>query len=188
MPDLKNARIAVLAADDFEEVELTKPVEAFRDAGARVDVIAPHGGKLQAMQHDQKSIRVEIDRMLQDASPEDYDAVVLPGGALNADFLRMDGEARRFVQAMDQDGKVIAAICHAPWLLVSAELVAGKTLTSYPTLQDDIRNAGGEWVDREVVTDGNWITSRKPDDLPAFNREAMAAVERSLQATAGHGA
>jgi len=183
MPDLSNARVAVLATDNFEEVELTEPVQAFKDAGARVDVIAPHGEKIQAMQHDKKSIRVAVDRTLGEARPDDYDAVVLPGGAMNADFLRVDEQAQQFVRAMDHAGKTVAAICHAPWLLVSAGLTKGKTLTSYPTLRDDIANAGGSWVDEEVVVDGNWVTSRKPDDLPAFNREAMSMLERTRVAT-----
>lgn len=183
MPQLSNARVAVLVTDNFEEVELTDPVQAFKDAGARVDVIAPHGEKIQAMQHDKKSIRVSVDRTLDEARAEEYDAVLLPGGAMNADFLRVDERAQAFVREMDEAGKTVAAICHAPWLLVSAGLTKGKTLTSYPTLRDDIENAGGSWVDEEVVVDDNWVTSRKPDDLPAFNREAVAMLERTRSAS-----
>lgn len=179
MPDLSNARIAVLATDYFEESELTEPMRALRDAGAQVDVIAPHAASLQAMQHEKKSIRIPVDRTLDEARPEDYDALVLPGGALNADALRVEPKAQQFAKQMDADGKVMAVICHAPWLLVSSGLVEGKTLTSYPTLRDDIENAGGKWVDQEVVVDGNWVTSRKPDDLPAFNREAIALLKQS---------
>ena len=185
MAELSNARVAVLATDSFEEVELTEPVRAFTEAGARVDVIAPHTGKLQAMQHDQRSIRVPVDRLLQDVRPEEYDAVVLPGGVMNADLLRTNTEAQEFVRSIDRAGKVVAAICHAPWLLVSAGMTEGKTLTSYHTLRDDIENAGGSWVDEEVVVDGNWVTSRKPDDLPAFNREAMELLRQSQAVSSG---
>lgn len=182
MPELNGARVAVLATDLFEESELTEPMRALQDAGARVDVIAPHAGSIQAMQHEKKSITVQVDRTLDDADPNDYDGVILPGGAMNADALRVEPKAQEFVRAMEADGKPLAVICHAPWLLVSAGLVEGKTLTSYPTLRDDIQNAGGQWVDEEVVVDGNWITSRKPDDLPAFNREALALLEESRAA------
>ncbi len=181
MPDLSNARVAVLSANNFEESELTEPVEALRAAGAQVDVVSPRAGRLQAMQHDQRSILVDVDRTLAEAHPDEYDAVILPGGALNADFLRAEPAAQEFVRAIDEAGKVVAAICHAPWLLVSAGLVGGKTITSYPTIRDDIENAGGTWVDEEVRVDGNWVTSRKPDDLPAFNREAMALIEGAKQ-------
>jgi protease I len=123
------------------------------------------------MRHDERDDRFVADMLLKDAQPEEFDAVMLPGGALNADVLRMDTAARDIVQQIDAAGKAIAAICHAPWLLVSAKLVKGRRLTSYYTLQDDIRCAGGQWEDQEVVLDKNWVTSRKPDDIPAFNRE-----------------
>jgi protease I len=123
------------------------------------------------MRHDERDDRFVADILLKDAQPEEFDAVMLPGGALNADVLRMDTAARDIVQQIDAAGKAIAAICHAPWLLVSAKLVKGRRLTSYYTLQDDIRCAGGRWEDQEVVLDKNWVTSRKPDDIPAFNRE-----------------
>lgn len=173
MAQAADLRVAVIATDGFEEAELTEPVKALRNAGARVDIIAPHSGSIQAFRHHDKSITVPVDRTLDEANPEEYLAVVLPGGALNADEMRTNPKMQTFMRAMDQAHKPMAVICHAPWELVSAGLARGRTMTSWPTVQDDIRNAGGVWVDREVVVDGNLITSRKPDDLPAFNRELL---------------
>src|SRR5437764_14098649 len=170
MAELSDCRVAVLATDGVEEVELTEPTRALREAGARVEVLAPKGGSIQAFKHFDKSNTLTVDGTLAEARPEDYDAVVLPGGALNADALRVVPEAPAFVQAAQEAGKPIAVICHGPWLLISAGLVRGRTLTSYHTIQDDVRNAGGTWVDRDVVEDGNWVSSRQPSDLPAFNR------------------
>ncbi|HEY7849049.1 MAG TPA: type 1 glutamine amidotransferase domain-containing protein [Ktedonobacterales bacterium] len=178
MAQAADDRVAVIATDGFEEAELTEPVKALRDAGVKVDIIAPHGGSIQAFRHHDKSITVKVDRTLGAANPEDYLAVVLPGGALNADALRMNTEMHDFIHAMDDAHKPMAIICHAPWELVSAGLARGRTMTSWPTLQDDIRNAGGQWVDREVVVDGNLITSRKPDDLPVFNRELLQRLTK----------
>jgi len=179
MADLSNYRIAVLVTDGVEESELTEPVLALRDVGARVDVIAPHDGHVQAMRHHDKSITIAVDRTLDEARADEYDAVLLPGGALNADALRVEARAQQFVQAMNRDDKPMSVICHAPWLLVSADLVDGRTLTSYHTIRDDIENAGGNWVDQEVVVDGNLVTSRRPRDIPAFNRETLALLERA---------
>lgn len=173
MTDLSNFRVAVLVTDGFEEVELTKPVKALKEAGARVEVLSTKSGQVQAFQHHDKGTTVSVDRTLNEAQTSEYDAVLLPGGALNADELRMEAKVQSFLQQMQQAGKPFAVICHAPWELVSANLVRGRTLTSFYTIQDDIRNAGGNWVDQEVVVDGNWVTSRKPDDLPAFNREML---------------
>jgi protease I len=167
---LKGVRVAILATDGVEKIELTLPRLALEEAGADTVLVAPKP-EIQSMKHAEKDERFVADMTLSDANPEDFDAVMLPGGALNADVLRMETEARDIVQHIDAAGKPIAAICHAPWLLVSAGLVKGRHLTSYHTLQDDIRCAGGEWEDREVVVDRNWVTSRKPDDIPAFNRE-----------------
>lgn len=173
MTDLSNFRVAVLATDGFEEAELTEPVRALKEAGARVEVLSTKSGQIQAFRHHDKGTTVSVDRLLDQAQPSEYDAVLLPGGALNADTLRMEPKVQSFLQEMQQAGKPFASICHAPWELVSANLVKGRTLTSYYTIQDDIRNAGGNWVDREVVVDGNWVTSRQPDDIPAFNREML---------------
>lgn len=173
MTDLSNLRVAVLATDGFEEAELTEPVRALREAKAKVDIISTKTGQIQAFRHHDKGSTVSADRTLEQIQPNDYDAVLLPGGALNADTLRMEKKAQSFLQQMQQAGKPFAAICHAPWVLISAKLVQGRTLTGYYTIQDDIRNAGGNWVDREVVVDGNWVTSRQPDDIPAFNQEML---------------
>ena len=173
MSALDNFRVAMLATDGAEEAELTEPAKALGQAGAKVDVISTRAGRIQAFKHHDKSITVPVDRTLDDANPDDYDALMLPGGALNADQMRIVPQAQRFIRAMADANKPLAVICHAPWELVSADLVRGRTLTSWATLQDDIRNAGGTWVDREVVADGNLVTSRGPQDLPAFNREMI---------------
>lgn len=173
MANLSNLRVAVLATDGFEEAELTKPVQALKEAGARVEVLSNKSGQIQGFQHHDKSKMVSVDRVIDEVQPDDYDAVLLPGGALNTDTLRVEPKVRSFLQQMQQAGKPFAIICHAPWELISANLVQGRTLTSYYTIQDDIRNAGGNWIDREVVVDGNWVTSRQPDDIPAFNQEML---------------
>lgn len=178
MTNVAQKHIAILATDGFEEAELIQPWQALREAHAQVDVIAPHGGTIQGFNHDTKADAVPVDRTLDEANPQEYDAVVLPGGALNADAMRMQPKVQAFVKAMMAAQKPMAVICHAPWELVSAGLVRGRTLTSYPTIQDDIRNAGGKWVDREVVVDGNLVTSRKPSDIRAFNREFMALLAK----------
>ena len=174
MPAICEARILIVATDGFEETELTEPAKALREAGARVDVLSTKGGQIQAFRHHDKSIKVDVDRTLDEATPDQYDALVLPGGALNADQLRVEPKVQSFLQAMQRAGKPMAVICHAPWELVSAGLAGGRTITSYHTIQDDIRNAGGSWQDREVVRDRHWVTSRQPSDLPAFNRELIA--------------
>jgi protease I len=184
MSELNGLRVAVLATDGFEEPELTEPVKALQEAGAQVTVLSPRAGEIQGVRHDiDKTIKVKVDRTIRDASPEEFDAVHLPGGALNADAMRMVPEVQAFLRAMQEAGKPIGVICHAPWELVSAGLVRGRTLTSYHTLQDDIRNAGGRWVDREVVEDGNWVSSRQPSDLPAFNRALIRLFARLLVAS-----
>jgi len=173
MADLNSFRVAMLATDGFEERELTEPKQALERAGARVDVIAPKRGDIQAFRHHDKSITVPVDRTLDEARPEEYDAVMLPGGALNADALRVEPKAKRFLRAMWEAGRPFAVICHAPWELVSAGLAEGRRLTSYHTIQDDLKNAGADWRDEEVVVDGQLVTSRQPDDIPAFNREML---------------
>jgi len=173
MAVLHDFRVAMLATDGFEESELTRPKQALEDAGARVDVIAPKRGEIQAFRHHDKSITVPVDRTLDEVRPEEYDGVMLPGGALNADALRVEPTAKRFLRAMWEAGRPFAVICHAPWELVSAGLAEGRRLTSYHTIQDDLKNAGADWVDEEVVVDGHLVTSRQPDDLPAFHREML---------------
>ncbi len=173
MAELRELRVAVIATDGFEEVELTDPVRALKEAGARVDIIAPKRGEIQGFRHHDKAGKVQVDRTLAEIRPDEYDAVMLPGGALNADAIRVEPALQAFLQALQNAGKPFAVICHAPWELVSAGLVRGRTLTSYHTIRDDVQNAGGNWVDRDVVVDGNWVTSRQPGDLPAFNREML---------------
>lgn len=169
--DLKGCRVAVIATDGVEEVELTQPVNFLKEQGAEVYVIAPHSGEIQAFRHHDKSIRIPVDQKLSEVSASDYDGVVLPGGALNADQIRVVPEMKNFLREYAAQNRPLAAICHAPWSLISADLVRGRTLTSYHTLADDVRNAGGEWVDEQACVDENWVTSRNPDDLAAFTRE-----------------
>src|ERR671933_1984272 len=180
MADLSSLRVAVLATDGFEEAELTEPVRVLKETSARVEILSTKSGQIQAFRHHDKGTMVSVDRLLDQAKPSEYDAVLLPGGALNADTLRMGSKVQSFLQEMQQAGKPFAIICHAPWVLVSAGLVRGRTLTSYYTIQDDIRNAGGTWVDREVVVDDNWVTSRQPSDLAAFKRAMIELFSRSV--------
>ncbi len=168
---LEGKRIAILATDGFEQVELTKPRQALLDAGARVDVIAPHGGTIQGMQHHEKGESVRVDRTLAEARELDYDALMLPGGVANPDALRLERDAILFVKGFVDGDKPIAAICHGPWTLIDAGGVRGKNLTSWPSLKTDLGNAGAHWVDKPVVVDGRLVTSRKPDDIPAFNKD-----------------
>jgi protease I len=169
MPDLKGLRVAILATDGVEQAELTEPRKFLDQAGARTTLFAPKTGQIQAMQHSEKGDKIKVDQEISQADPADFEAVLLPGGVANADHLRMDEDARRFVRDMHKAGKPIAAICHAPWLLISAGLTKGRKMTSYFTLQDDLRNAGAHWTDQEVVRDEHWVTSRQPSDIPAFN-------------------
>jgi protease I len=174
MSKLTGLRVAVVATDGFEESELTEPVKALRDAGAVVTIVSLAHSHIQAVRHDlDKTIKTKVDRTIGDITADEFDAVHLPGGTVNADSLRMVPEVQVFLREMQDTGKPISAICHAPWELVSAGLVLGRTLTSYHSIQDDIRNAGGNWVDQEVVVDGNWVTSQQPSDLPAFNRAML---------------
>lgn len=179
MADLSGKKVAVLATDYFEEAELTEPVKALKKAGAAVDVIAPHSGEIEGLNHVDPGQSVQVDKTLESANPEDYDGLVVPGGAVNADSLRMDEKARDFIRKIMGENKPTAVICHGPWLLVSAGLARGKHLTSFFTIQDDMRNAGAEWTDQEVVQDGNLITNRKPGDLAAFNDALIAALAQS---------
>lgn len=171
--ELSNIRVAILVTDGFEQVEMEKPRKALDDAGAKTVLISPEGGKVQGMNHTDQGDKFKVDLTMDKAKAEEFDAVLLPGGVVNADKLRMDEGARQFVRAMQSSAKPIAVICHGPWLLVSAGLVRGRHLTSYYTVQDDIHNAGGNWTDQETVLDRNWVSSRKPDDIPAFNKAML---------------
>ena len=178
--DLNGLRVAILLDTDFEQVEMTKPRQALEDAGARCALVSPQK-EVTGMRHDEKWDTFAVDQSLDAADPEQFDAVLLPGGALNADSLRVNQKAQEFVRAIDRAGKPMAVICHAPWLLVSAGIAKGRHLTSYHTIQDDLRNAGANWEDREVIVDRNLITSRQPSDIPAFNREMMRVFTDSAR-------
>jgi protease I len=166
--ELQGKRVAIMATDGFEQSELTEPLKALRNAGASVDVIAPHGGEIQGMRHHDKGDKVRVDKTLDQVKAEDYDDLVLPGGVANPDALRTDPRAVAFVRAFFDAKKPVAAICHGPWTLIEADVVRGCEVTSWPSLKTDLKNAGARWVDREVVVDNGLVTSRKPDDLPAF--------------------
>jgi len=167
--ELQGKRIAILAATGVEQVELEQPRDAVESAGAQTEVVSIEEDEIQAMNHDiDKGDKIAVDRLVSEASPDDYDALILPGGTMNPDNLRQDEHAVRFVQDFFRAGKPVGVICHAPWTLVEADLVRGRTLTSYPSVRTDIRNAGGNVVDEEVVTDQGLVSSRSPDDLPAF--------------------
>jgi protease I len=172
--ELQGKRVAFLMANEgVEQVEFIEPRKAVEEAGAEVDVIAPEKEPIQAFNHLDKADIFEVDKTTSEAKADDYDGVVLPGGVANPDQLRMDKDAVRFLREFFAAGKPVGAICHAPWMLVEADVVDGREVTSYPSVQTDIRNAGGNWVDREVVVDSGLVTSRKPDDLPAFNSKIV---------------
>jgi protease I len=179
--NLAGIRVAAIATDGVEESELLQPKKALEEAGAEVKVISPKSGSIQGLKHIEKASQIPVDLPIAEANPEHFDAVLLPGGVVNADALRIDHHAQEFVRSMDESGKPIAVICHGPWLLVSAGLVGERRLTSWPTLEDDIRNAGGEWTDQEVLVDENWVSSRNPDDIPAFNREIIRVLAERKQ-------
>ena len=170
-------RIAFLTASEgIEAVELTEPWDAITGAGHTAELLSPESGEVQLFNHLDKAETRSVDTTVADASVDDYDALVLPGGVANPDALRMDEKSVAFIKAFVESGKPVAAICHAPWTLVEAGVLSGKRVTSWPSLQTDIRNAGGDWVDEEVVEDGNLITSRNPDDLPAFSKALLSAL------------
>lgn len=189
--DISGTKVAVLVDNYFEQAEFEEPISALKDAGAEVTIISSDGKALQGMRHATLADNFAADLLLRQASSEDYDALVLPGGALNADNLRTVETAKQWVLDFLDEGKPLAVICHAPWLLVSADAVEGRRLTSYHTIRDDIMNAGGEWVNLPVVVDDNLITSRQPDDLPQFNDALITMLARrtepSVLATANAG-
>jgi protease I len=171
--DLTGKRIAVLATDGVEGIELTSPREALEQAGATVELLAPHDGTIQIWDHADKGGTLTVDRAVSKADPEEYDGLVLPGGVRNADHLRMDTSSVQFVTAIVGRAIPVGVICHGAWILIEASAVDGRTLTSYPSLRTDLQNAGAHWVDREVVSDGGLVSSRRPDDLPAFNAKIV---------------
>ena len=171
--ELEGCTIAVLATDGVEQVELTEPVKALKGAGAHVEVVSDKKDEIQAFKHHDKAAKVPVDTPLDAADPDDFDGLVLPGGVINPDALRLVPEAIDFVRHFVQEKKPIAAICHGPWLLIEAGLTKGKTITSWPSLKSDLQNAGATWVDRECVVDNGLVTSRKPADIPAFNKKMI---------------
>jgi protease I len=182
--EMEGQRIAVLATDGFEQAELTEPVKALRHSGATVDIVSLKSGEIQGMQHKEKGDRVRVDRTLDEAKAGDYAGLMLPGGVANPDELRTDQRAVRFVHAFADARKPIAAICHGPWTLIEADAVRGKRMTSWPSLKTDLKNAGADWVDQEVVADHGLVTSRKPDDLPAFCARMLEEFGEAQQRTA----
>ncbi len=174
----------LVASEGIEAAELVQPWKAVADAGHQPVLISPEAGKVQLFDHLDKADTQAVDVTVTEASVDDYAALVLPGGVANPDALRMDEGAVNFVRSFVESGKPVAAICHAPWTLIEADVVRGKRLTSWPSVRTDVRNAGGDWVDEEVVVDGNLITSRKPDDLPAFNSALLEAVNHAVSSAA----
>lgn len=177
---LEGMRVAILATDGFEQSELIDPRQALDEAGAVTEVVSPKEGELRGWNHKEWGLSVAVDQGLADADPKDYDALLLPGGVMNPDALRMLPQAVAFVKAFFHAGKPVAAICHGPWMVIESGAAKGHRMTSWPSLKTDIRNAGAEWVDEEVVVDQNLVTSRKPADIPAFNREMIALFGRQL--------
>jgi protease I len=178
MPDeLRGKRIAILVADGFEQVEMTDPRKALDEAGAKTEIVSPMHGEVQGWNHHEKGRKFHVDVELNSADPNSYDALLLPGGVVNSDYLRTVPLAVQFVRSFVGDQKPVAAICHGPWLLVEADVVRGRTVTSWPSLKTDLRNAGANWVEQEVVVDNGIVTSRKPGDLPMFNRKMIAEFQ-----------
>lgn len=173
MSDLKNKTVAILAADGYEQSELESPMEALQKAGAKIQIISLTSGEIKAMKDHEWSNSVKVDKIVSESKAGDYDALLLPGGVINPDELRGNEDAVNFVKAFFRANKPVAAICHAPQTLINAEVVSGKKMTSYPSIKIDLKNAGANWVDKEVVTDGNLTTSRSPEDLPAFNQRII---------------
>jgi protease I len=187
---LDGKRVAFLAADGVEQVELTEPWKAVENEGGQPELISIEEGEIQGFEHLDHGDKFNVDKTVAEADPDDYDGLVQPGGVANPDFLRVDEDAVRFTRAFFEAGKPVAEICHGPWMLVEADVVRGRKVTSWPSLKTDIRNAGGEWVDEEVVVDNGLVTSRKPDDLPAFCEKLVEEIcegrhEAQAQQTAG---
>lgn len=177
--ELKGRKIAILATDGFEQVELTDPKRSVENAGATAEVLSVKEGSIKGWKFTDWGDAVRVDKLVGKANIDDYDALILPGGQINPDKLRMDKSAVDFVHKFTASGKPVAAICHGPWMLVEAGVVKGKTVTSWPSIHTDLINAGAKWVDKEVVEDGNLITSRKPDDIPAFSKKVIESVSKA---------
>jgi protease I len=191
---LDGKKVAILVTDGFEQVEMTKPRQALDEVGAETKIVSLKPGKIQGMHHADKSDKFDVDLTLNEARPEEFDALLIPGGLMNPDALRSNDDALEFTRHFFREGKPVAAICHGPWVLIDAGVVRGRTLTSWPAIKNDVKNAGGKWVNEEVVVDNGLVTSRKPDDIPAFNKkmieefcegrhEAMATVASAVLET-----
>ena len=184
MKSLQGKKVAILTENGFEEVELTSPRKALEEAGATVHVISPQNGKVKAWDHDHWSIEVPVDKTIDDANEDEYDALVLPGGVINPDKLRLNKQAVDFAQQFLESGKPVAAICHGPQTLIETGLLEGRDMTSYPSVQTDLKNAGANWHDREVIVDNGLVTSRSPKDLEAFNRKMMEEIAEGIHTPA----
>ena len=182
---LPGLHVAVLLTDGFEQIEFTEPRSALEQRGAIIKIVSSERGKVKGVHHDQPGDEFNVDATFDEADPMDFDAVLLPGGKENGERIRHIEAAKQFLRSIDEEGKPIAAICHGSWLLASAGLIQGRTLTSWPSLQNELRSAGGNWVDEEVVVDGNLVTSRKPDDIPAFNQKIVEAFSWRMNANPG---
>jgi protease I len=191
---LDGKKVAILVTDGFEQVEMTKPRGALDEAGAETKIVSLKPGKIQGMHHADKGDKFDVDLTLDEARPEEFDALLIPGGLMNPDALRSNDDALEFTRHFFREGKPVAAICHGPWVLIDAGVVRDRTLTSWPAIKNDVKNAGGKWVNEEVVVDNGLVTSRKPDDIPAFNKkmieefcegrhEAMATVASAVLET-----
>lgn len=180
MANLNGKTVAILTENGFEEVELTSPKKALEEAGATVQIVSPQKNKVRAWNHDHWSIEMPVDKNLSDAKPEDYDALVLPGGVLNPDQLRRNKDAVEFAKDFLETGKPVAAICHGPQLLIETNLLENRSLTSFPSVQTDLKNAGANWYDKEVVVDNGLVTSRSPQDLEAFNKKMIEEIAEGI--------
>ena len=178
--ELKGKKVAILVENGFEEVELTRPKQALEDAGAQTEIVSPQSGQVKSWDHTDWGEEYPVDVQLANAKPEHYDALLLPGGVMNPDKLRRNKEVQEFIRSFFEAGKPVAAICHAPWTLIDADLVSGRKMTSYHTLQSDLKNAGADWVDEEVVVDNGLVTSRNPSDIPAFNRKMIEEIAEGI--------
>ena len=170
---LDGKKVAILVTDGFEQVEMTKPREALNEAGAETKIVSLKPGKIQGMHHADKGDKFDVDLTLDEARPEEFDALMIPGGLMNPDALRSNDDALEFTRHFFREGKPVAAICHGPWVLIDAGVVRGRTLTSWPAIKTDVKNAGGKWVNEQVVVDNGLVTSRQPDDIPAFNKKMI---------------
>jgi len=182
MPDIRDSRILIIATNGFEQSELMVPRDALRKVGAKVDVASPDGKSIRGWKGEDWGETVDVDLKIADANPADYSALVIPGGQINPDILRVDADAMKVVKAFLASGQTVGAICHGPWLLVEADAVRGKTVTSYKSIRKDVENAGGNWVDREVAVDKGLVTSRSPADLPAFVAKIIEEVSEGRHA------